>query len=269
MALFNLYTIPIMNISILTYNVLFNQAALRLVSVLKREQPDIFCFQEIDTNEDNLQQLEFGPYRLADYSNSFVKHDKIYGVATYYNARKFQHVDTDILQLPKSIYEVIVTISRFLRGGNKPRTALCTEFIQKKSGKKITIYNTHLTSYGSNNIRQKQIDSFLREINPTTKNPILIVGDFNHLPYQRKKLEVLFRKYRLSEATKNLPFTFTYDFDKQDLPRIMKTVARLFVRLIPEQIKIDYVLYRHLKLEQTKRIDIDYSDHFPIISKFK
>ena len=257
-----------MNISILTYNVLFNQAAIRLVSVLKKEKPDIFCFQEIDTNEDNLHQLEFGSYRLADYSNSFVKHSKIYGVATYYNAQKLEHVNTDILQLPKSIYEVIVTISRFLRGGNKPRTALCTEFIQKKSGEKVIVFNTHLTSYGSNNIRQKQIDSFLKEMNPTTKNPVLIVGDFNHLPYQRKKLEALFHKYRLSEATKNLPYTFTYDFDKLDLPRILKKIAQIFAHLIPEQIKIDYILYRHLKLKNTKRINIDYSDHFPIISTF-
>lgn len=257
-----------MEISVLTYNVLFNQAINHLNTLLKSEKPDILCFQEIDTSEDNLSKMEVKPYRLADYSNSFVKHGKIYGVATFYNTNTLRHIDTEVLRLPKSMYEVIVTIARFLRGGNKARTVLLTDFIHLTSGKQIKTYNTHLSNYGSNSIRYKQISSFLKDINPTTKQPLIICGDFNYLPYQRKKLEAIILKYGLLEATKDLPYTFTYHFEGPEVPRLKRFLGNLFLWIVPTRVKIDYIFYSYLTHIHTKRIDSDYSDHYPVISTF-
>lgn len=257
-----------MEFSILTYNVLFNRAVSKLRSVIEQKQPDILCFQEIETNEPNLQSLEHDDYRLADFSNSFIKFGTIYGVATYYNTKCLTHINTEIISLPKSIYEVIVTIIRLLRGGNRARTVLRTDFIHKKTNRRITVYNTHLSSFGSNSIRYKQLEKMLRDIHPTVNHALLVAGDFNHLPYQRKKLEDLVHSYGLREATNELPFTFTYDFSLPHIGSIQRFLGKLWLKIVPRQIKIDYIFYAHVLHEKTERLKNPYSDHFPVLSTF-
>ena len=61
-----------MKFTLLTYNVLFNKAFSHLPDILKQYQPDIVCLQEVDTREENLNQLEKCGYRLADYANCFI-----------------------------------------------------------------------------------------------------------------------------------------------------------------------------------------------------
>ena len=111
-----------MTFSLLTYNVLFNRAFSKLEKILSKYNPDILCFQEVDTGEENLIRLEKYGYKLADYSNSLIKFGIVYGIATYYNPKKIKLLDTDSFDLPKSLYEVITTAFKILKGGGKPRT---------------------------------------------------------------------------------------------------------------------------------------------------
>ena len=77
-----------MTFSVLTYNTLFNRAVNKLDIIVSQLHPDILCLQEVETEEKNLKKIENLGYRLADYSNSFIKFGKIYGVATFYNPNK-------------------------------------------------------------------------------------------------------------------------------------------------------------------------------------
>ncbi|KKQ01573.1 MAG: hypothetical protein US11_C0006G0015 [Candidatus Roizmanbacteria bacterium GW2011_GWA2_36_23] len=260
-----------MKFSLLTYNVLYNQAFQQLPKLIKNHKPDVVCLQEIDTKTQNLMLLENHGYRLADYSNSFFKFGTIYGIATFYNNKTLSLTNSNALILPRSIYELFLTVLRFLRGGNKPRTLLQTDFIMKNNKKKISVYNTHLTTICANGVRIKQIKEALdlNRINHQ-KNAAIITGDFNYFPYGRKQLEEIMEKYQFAEATKKIAYTIQFSSDGQfnTYHFIQKLVAKVFSKLFTDKLKIDYIYYKKLKHIETKRVDIRFSDHYPIIAYF-
>jgi endonuclease/exonuclease/phosphatase (EEP) superfamily protein YafD len=238
-----------MSFSLLSYNVLWNKAYVQIEQIIKEEKPDIICLQEIETAESNLKKFENSRFRLADYTNSFIKFARIFGLATFYNPEKFSFINSSAIKLPQSLYEIFLII---LRGINPPRTALKTDFLYKSQKKKISIYNLHLTALqATNTVRIKQLNEVLHEVKNGIKQSVILAGDFNY-PYGRKKFERLIRRYHLKEATNNLFYTLEYNF----------------LNLFRYRAKTDYILYKHIKLLETKRIPIRNSDHFPILSKF-
>lgn len=256
-------------LSTLTYNVLFNKAVVYLEDIVKSYQPDILCLQEVETDDQNLKRLQHNSYRLADYSNSFFKYGKIYGVATLYNEEKLQLVQSDALNLPKSVYEILLTILRILTVGNKPRTILRTDFRFRANNKIITTYNVHLSSLATNNARAKQLEKVLKDGMSSDKIATVITGDFNYVPYQRKALELLTTMYGFEEATKNILFTyFCPDGKKAQYNLMQRFLARIVKKFYNNRLKMDYTFYKGLKLKKTERVEVDFSDHYPIISYF-
>lgn len=237
-----------MAVSLLTYNVLFNSALTNFEKVISQSHPDIICLQEIDTNEENLRKVERHGYKLADFSNSFIKFGKVYGLATFYNPTTLEFIESATLTLPRSYYEFFLLI---LRGGNNPRTVLRTKFRHKTNHKILTVYNLHLTAWGTNGIRVKQIKATLDDILTSTKEPVIIAGDFNY-PYQRKQFEEIIAQHGLSEATNNLYLTF----------------EGKFLKFFPIRFKLDYILYKNIDLVKTDRMVARDSDHYPILSVF-
>lgn len=258
-----------MTFSILSYNVLFNKAIPAIVDIYDIVKPDLICLQEVDTDEANLKHLENEVYKLADYSNSFIKFGKIFGVATFYNSHTLNYSQSEIIALPRSIYEFI---SMILKGGTNPRTVLKTDLIHQASHRKVTVYNTHLTAYGSNQVKIRQIEETLGDLDHSNNIPTVLAGDLNYFPYGRKKLENLMSKYGFKEATFQIPYTFRYSsdgkFEKYNI--LQKTLAKLHSKLFAtNKIKFDYIFYKNLYLEGAKRLDIALSDHYPIISTYK
>lgn len=238
-----------MNISLLTYNVLYSRALTNFHKLLAQCRPDIVCLQEIETDNGELLAIEKNGFKLADFSNSFIKFGKVYGLATFYNPDKLNLLESSSLSLPRSYYEFLLAI---LRGGNKARTVLKTEFTVKGSQKKISTYNLHLSPMGTNGIRSKQIKTTLGDIHISNKNPVIITGDFNY-PYQRKQFEEIIEHYGLKEATNNIHSTF----------------EGKFLRIFPVKFKLDYILYKNINLIKTEKVLSRDSDHFPIISEFE
>ena len=239
-----------MKFSVLTYNLLVNQALHELQEVILRYKPDILFFQEINTDEDNLKKIEKFGYRLADFSNSFLRFGKAYGVATFYNPKVFKLSKSESLNLPSSVYQILIFI---LKGKKNPRTVLRNEFSFAKNGSSITTYNIHLTPlYATNALRIKQIKNTFSDLHLTKKNYVVIAGDFN-FPYGRKKFEELISVHGLKEATNNILYT------------LEKKILGLFrIRL-----KLDYVLYKNLTVKSNETVSFKHSDHYPIITIFK
>lgn len=259
-----------MEFSVLTYNVLYNKAFLELKGIVDRFYPDIICLQEVDTNEKNLQEVEKYGYRLADYSNSFIKFGTIFGVATFYNEKTIQFNDSTIVQLPRNIYEIIVFIIKLLKGEDVARTVLKTEFVLKNIKQKIIIYNTHLAVFETNEARVKQLRRILNFSDAYYGSPVLITGDLNYAPYRRKRLEKLMNEYGFREATKSITYTtqMTRDgkFEKFNIfQRMLLKLAHLFIN---GRLKIDYMFYKKLRLKKIRRIEVSFSDHFPILAIF-
>lgn len=237
-----------MELSLITYNVLFNQAYERLENNFLNEKPDIICLQEIETDELNLRKFSKSPFVLADYTNSFVKFGKIFGCATFYNPEKLEFIGSSSFELPRSFLEVFLVL---WRGINKPRSVLKTEFIYKPLNKKITIYNLHFSPFATNGVRIKQLKETLNDIQNHPNGPTIICGDFNY-PYGRKKFENLIHEHALQEATTNIFYTI-------DMP---------ILKFFHYRAKLDYVLFKEINHVETRKIEIRYSDHFPILSIF-
>jgi endonuclease/exonuclease/phosphatase family metal-dependent hydrolase len=237
-----------MALSLLSYNLLYNKAKDNIDKLLTAHRPDILCLQEISTLELNLKSIERFGYRLADYSNSFIKRGDILGVATFFKPSKFTFDNSLSFDLPRSFYEFV----RFVINTNHgKRTVLKTEFRYKKSSKRITVYNLHLPPFATNNIRDRQIRSTFEDLELSKKKPVIIAGDFNY-PYGRRKFELMIKKHGLSEATNNVYFTMETNF----------------LRVFPVRLKLDYILYKNIRLKTTNKIPLRHSDHYPILSTF-
>ncbi len=261
-----------MKLTVLTYNVLFNRALTQLKPLLQRYNPDLICLQEIETSETNLKQMEILNYKLADFSNSFIKYGKIWGVATYFNYKNLKFVESDTFILPRSFYEIATLIFRLIIGGSTHRTVLKTDFSCLLGGCNISVYNIHLTEIASNSGRIKQLKYTLGDLKEKGKKPGIIAGDFNFLPYSRKNLEIVMKGYGYSEATKTIPYTIYYgnDLKSKNYTLIQRFLVRFLGKIFSiDRIKADYIFYKNLKFIESKRIPLQYSDHFPIISTFE
>ncbi len=259
-----------MNFSLLTYNTLFNRAFLQLDSIVDKYQPDILCLQEVSTDNSNLRLLETKGYTLADYSNSFIRLANIYGVATYYNSQKFRFIQSDSLAISGNLTEFFYTLFQTLAGVNKPKTVLRTDFVHKATGKQLTVCNAHLIVVASNALRVIHINKALKLLNIDKKIPLIMGGDFNYLPYRRKRLEKLMKKYGLVEATKNIRQTLDFSLTgkKEDYTPLQHAVMKILDKLFSHKMKNDYLFYRGVKLKKTERIEVRISDHYPILSTF-
>lgn len=257
-----------MGFSLFTYNTLFNNALDGIETILKREKPDVLCLQEVLTDENNLKRMEKLGYRLADYSNSFIKFGQIFGVATFYNPKKLRHLRSASLQTGRNLVEVLFTLLQVVLGYKKPKTFLRSDFVEKKTKKTFSVCNIHLYVVGSNQMRIRHIKQALNSIKGT-KKPLILTGDFNYFPYQRRRLETFMNKNGFTEATSNISQTikFTPDGSFENFNFFQKISLRLAGRIL-NNLKIDYIFYRQLVLGQTKRIEVRFSDHFPIISDF-
>jgi endonuclease/exonuclease/phosphatase (EEP) superfamily protein YafD len=260
-----------MNLSLLTYNTLFNNASNKIGLVIDRHHPDIICLQEALTDENNIKKIEKFGYKIADYSNSFVKFGKIFGVITFFNPKTLVCKDSFTLNVGTSFGEYFFYLFQVIFGYNKPKTILETDFIHKSTNKKIYVCNVHLYVIGSNEQRIKHINNGLKSINLSKKEPLIIVGDFNYFPYKRKGLEKMMAKYGLREATANIRQTikFTTDGKFEKFNLIQRLSLPFINKFITKQIKTDYSFYRGLKLIKTERIESESSDHYPIISTFE
>lgn len=237
-----------MKFTALTYNLLYNTAAPHLEEVLREYDPDVVFFQEILTEHESLERITRLGYRLADFSNSFIRGNRIFGVATFYKPRRLSLVNSEIFSLPSSLYQFITYI---IKNKKYPRTVLKNEFVFKDNGHRFTTYNIHLTPVATNGLRMKQIYNTFSDLDLSSKDPVLIAGDFNY-PYGRRRFESMIADYGLKEATNNVYFTH----------------ERRILGLFSIRLKLDYILYKHLDLVSNTKIELKHSDHYPILSVF-
>ncbi len=259
-----------MKLSLLTYNTLFNNAADKIGPVINKYHPDIICLQEVLTNDENIKKIEKLGFKIADYANSFVKFRKIFGVMTFFNQKTLIYRDSTTLNVGTNIGEYFFYLFQVIFGFSKPKTILRSNFVHKSTKKKVAICNVHLYVIGSNEQRIRHINNALKSINLSKNEPLIIVGDFNYFPYKRKGLEKMMAKYNLHEATANIRQTIKFTSDgKFEKFNLFQRLGISFINKFMTKLKTDYSFYRGLNHIKTERIELQTSDHYPIISTFK
>ena len=239
-----------MRLTILTYNTLYGRAVNRVIPFIKEKKPDIFCLQELEINQESFKSLHIDHYKLANFSNSFIKFGRVFGIATFYNSQRVKVSKTETFNIPRSIWETLLVI---FKGGNKPRTSLITEFIiDKKRGCRVLVCNIHFSAMASAGLKLRQMKKVLREMFSKGEEKIIITGDFN-FPYERKRFENIFKKYGLKEATDNIFFSLT----------------NKILNFLSLKLKTDYILYKGIKKIKTEKINVRFSDHYPIMAEFE
>ncbi|MFH0772701.1 MAG: endonuclease/exonuclease/phosphatase family protein [bacterium] len=255
-----------MQFSLLTYNTLLYDARRGLSVIFKKYVPDIVCLQEMDTNEENIEHIEKLDYDLADYSNGFIKFGTVYGVATFIRSQSGKCVNSKSITLPRGLGEAIAFILRIFKTQKKDRTVLKTEFVLGSTKHKVIVYNIHLSAHGANGIRIKQLERTLHDIKKTSNVATVLVGDFN-FPLGRKKLEELMQLNGFSEATNAI--TYTSDGKLLHYTFLEKLLMKTLQFFIGKENKLDYIFYKNCNAVSTVRINVPYSDHFPLLAKFE
>jgi endonuclease/exonuclease/phosphatase family metal-dependent hydrolase len=256
-----------MQLSILTYNLLYHRAIEELLFLTKQLKPDIICLQETSTDEISRQSSLFDGYQLASTSNSFISKGKIYGLATFYNDKKLKIIRLEKNRIPNTLYDWWRYLISLLKRKNARRSVLKTTFQIYHSKVKITVFNVHLTAEATNEARIKQLKEVLN-YSIRNKPPIILAGDFNYAPYRRKKMETIIKTFGFKEATAKIEYTFSPVKNTQYYSWFIRLLAR-FVKLFYPQYKLDYIFYKKLKLIETKRIPSKISDHYPILAIFE
>lgn len=236
-------------VSIITYNLWYSRAIGHARKLLKKHKPDFLAVQEIKTDEDLLKLVD-EDYEIAEYANSFMQFSTNFGNALYYNRKRYRCTDVCLTDLPRGVYEFLIVL---FQGLHNSRTTIYGIFEDRETGEKIHVFNVHLSHIGTAEHKLNQLKTSLNGFTEPhmQKEKIIIVGDFNF--YSRKReLENFIETWNLQEATNKLGYTFKHF--KFGMP-VMTS-------------KLDYVLYRNLKVIDTHRVEPTESDHFPIFSTF-
>lgn len=255
-----------MDFSVLTYNTLFGNGQNALKKIFENYKPDIVCLQEINTSKTSLEEVEKLGYKLADYSNAFIKFSRIFGVATFYNASSFELTCSNSISLPTGFFDVLAYILLIFRLGRKTRTVLESQFLHIKTGKKIVIANVHFSPFGTNSIRLKQLRKTIKEISTYDNKPTIIAGDFNY-PYGRKKLEECMHEFNFKEATSSIFSTVQGKLFALNI--VEKFGAFLINKIFGDRWKLDYMFFKNCSVVSSKTLQSTFSDHLPILSYFK
>ena len=230
----------------MTYNLLLSSAVDGLNTIVQEESPDVIAVQEIKTNKEILLGSFPSNYELADFSFCLINKGNLFGIATYYDQTKLDLIATQTHKLPFSCSDFLILL---VLGRNIPLTMLKPLFEDKKTKKQFYFYNLHLSPYAGNGIRKKQMKEAFDYVEEDM--PTIITGDFN-FPYLRRDFEKIMKQFHLREATHTIDYSF----------------RRKFMGFLPLNFKLDYILYKNIDHLTTRRLDHQFSDHFPLVADF-
>lgn len=237
-------------IRLLTFNIYFGRAVSEVALLIQKHRPDVVCVQEFEINDHSIKEIEKTGYHLADYSHSFFKFFKFFGIATFYNPQTVTYSNGISINLSKSLYEFLLLVFGMSKGGG--RTVLKTVFTQKDTNGAFSVYNLHLTAMqATNKTRDSQIKTLMEHVSQDHNKQVLISGDFNYA-YKRKNFEETFLQNGLSEVTTNIDYT----------------CETKVLGLFNLRVKLDYVLCRGCGSYTIERLEREKSDHYPLLASF-
>ncbi len=175
----------------------------------------------------------------------------------FYNKTKWKLLKQDTFWLSKTPSKVSI-------GWDAALERICTYVLlqEKKTGKKIWVFNTHFDHQGAV-ARKESAKLLVNKINRlnTEKYPLILMGDFNSIPYSDPIRELSSHlDWKLRDNPELLfgpPATYN-DFNTTKIPNVW--IDYIFTKFLT------IYSYAHLdnRLNNTRYI----SDHFPVYATF-
>lgn len=241
----------------------------KILSLLKKQSPDIFCLQEFvydNTNQfntlDTIKEIMGIKHQYVEYN--VVSRNQIYfGIATF---SKYPIIKNAKILFPNSktnfaIYSDVVFPNDTLRIFNLHLESIHLgkeDYDLAKELEDIKISDNSKLKKGSRRILQRLKQAFIKRAEQTdiiakhihqSPHPAIVCGDFNVTPCSytyNKLIRNLYDAYKISGKG------FGKSYNGFDL-----------------YFRIDYILHsKNIESSEFKTLKVFYSDHFPLVCEF-
>lgn len=255
-------------------------------NLVKQYDPDIILLQEVDIKGDRSYKVnEFEQFKNSfngynslyaiNYDSSYLLYPLIHPVGKNTSSialfSKFSINSTTRRSLPIS--------SEFSKFFDLDRCYTVSE-INIDNGKKLYLYNVHLTAYGgSDDIRTEQIKMISSDMNEKIKNGDYVIcgGDFNS--------DVLLNSFKKLNPSKEIPewakpflvellpesIKVCSTYENDELIPTSRSLSTTYEKDVAEVMVIDgFLVSNDIEVSFLKNIDngFTYSDHNPVLMKF-
>lgn len=256
------------------------------INLVKKYNPDIVLFQEVDIKGDRSYNIN----EFEQIKSSFEGYNNLYAI-NYDSSYLFYPFKQPIGKNKSSIalfskFAINSTIRKSLPISNEfskffdlDRCYTVSE-INVNNGKKLYLYNVHLTAYGgSDEIRTEQMKMISNDMNEKIKdgNYIICGGDFNS--------DVLLDSFKELNPNKEIPewakpllvdllpadIRVANTYENNELIPTSRSLSTTYNKETSEVMVIDgFLVSNDIEVSFLKNIDNQflYSDHNPVLMKF-
>ncbi len=253
--------------------------------ILEEEKADITLLQEVDRNSKRTYYV--------DEANYLMKSKNINGAyTTFYRSPYVPYPFTETIgkveagQLTMTKFNIDSSIrinlpsaySFPVRAFQCKRALQKNEFSIKNSNKKLIVYNIHLEAYDRNNTRQKQLEILSKEIEKDFNNGnyVIVGGDFNQRfeEANNEKYPILYEEHFIAPiikkdvVSKNFSFVFA---DEAPTSRLLNEPFSGDLEKTQLYVIDGFIFSNNIEIEniEVKNKNFEYSDHNPVVVKFK
>lgn len=240
-------------------NYFFNRAPY-IITKVRKEMPDIICFQECTPRMLEWLRCSLHEYEVVGLGRNAALDGESNPVA--YRKDKFDLFGLDQFWLSPTPF---VPGTRYEHQSRCPRICMTVCLSPKNTGKLFRVYNTHLDHVDeqARELGMNQVINKIAEDNRKMRLPLVVTGDMNALPEEISIQNILnFEEIPMQEVTASVPLTFHgYNPGRRS------------------EYRIDYIITdKGLEFSEPVIWDDEYevggnkiylSDHYPIVSEIE
>lgn len=258
------------------------------MELVDKFSPDFILFQEVDLNSTrsyHINQYEMIKNKFSEYATvKAVNYDSAFLFYPFTKPHGKSLASTVLLsnnKVESAIRRSLPIAKDLNKFFDLDRCYSVSSFLMD-NGKKLNIYNVHLSAYGGNpQIREAQMNMLFEDMNEKYKNGEYIIcgGDFNH--------DMMGNSLKLLNKADNLEFEWTHPFPFEMLPKGFSVCNKYTENpLIPTARSCNkpyekdqsivyiidgFIISDNIVCEGIKNIDNEFlfSDHNPVYMKFK
>lgn len=256
-------------LTILTYNIEIFKSYTTvepILSLIRKESPDIVCMQEFGHYYNNRPIVNrilasfdsIYPYRHLWYKNQVDGNESglvLFSKYPIVNKQKLEYESKNNISVYSDIVigkDTIRVINNHLESNRLTATEREITDNPTDTSRMKSIYHKMVASA---HIRADQADSIASLIKKT-RYPLIVVGDFNDIPQSYTYQHILYSKNEQGESFHDAyadagEFGMYHTYNQNHL-----------------DVAIDHILYtKPIKAIKTTILKVDYSDHYPLLSR--